>query len=154
MEHGKVTSVNYKDGTVACDVQAVRVNNEYKDVPVLKPHSGFIQIPEQGERVAIHKLDDDTKFITGVLSRDSGFPDDVTEGDLAIQLDSETRVKFEKKSSGDYELHINASGNVFIDGIDFDKHVHDFEDSTINDTGDGSGTESVTVKETKKPENP
>jgi hypothetical protein len=154
MEHGTVTSVKYEEGAVVCSVQAIRVDTEYDNVAVLKPHSGFIQVPEQGETVAMHELNDGTRFITSVISKESGFPDDMGEGDLAIQLDSDTRVRFEKQSNGDYNLHLNASGEVFIDGLNFDEHVHDFEDTTIQDTGDGSGGESTTTKKTMKPKNP
>lgn len=116
MEHGKVTSVEYKDGGVFCDVRAVRVQTNYESVPVLRPHSGFIQIPKQGERVAMQELADGTKFISHSLSKENDAPSELREGELSIQLDSETRVSFEEKDNGDYDLHLSASGDVFING--------------------------------------
>jgi hypothetical protein len=82
----------------------------------MKSHSGFIQIPKQGETVTMEKLNDGTRFISNVLSRESDTPDDMEEGELAIQLDSDTRIYFEEKQNGDYNLHLDASGDVFING--------------------------------------
>jgi len=116
MEHGTVTTTNYEDGVVYCDVRAIRLNTQYRDVPLMKPHSGFIQVPEQGETVTMESLNDGTRFISNVISRKSGTPDKLKEGELAIQLDEGTRVYFEEKRNGDYDLHLDASGDVFING--------------------------------------
>lgn len=82
----------------------------------MKPHSGFIQVPEQGEMVAIDQLNDGTRFISHVISSEDETPDEMKEGELAIQLDAGTRVHFEEKPNGDYDLHLDASGDVFING--------------------------------------
>jgi hypothetical protein len=124
MEHGKVTTVEYKDGVVYCNVRPMRTTSKYEALPVLKSHSGFIEIPKVGQQVMIDTLDDGTRFITDVLSKEEETPDEMSEGDLAIQLDGGTQLKFQKQSSGDYNLQISASGNVTIDGIDFDEHTH------------------------------
>jgi hypothetical protein len=116
MEHGTVTTSHYEDGVVYCNVRAIRMDTEYRDVPLLKPHSGFIQVPKQGETVAMDTLADGTRFISDVISRESETPDDMKEGELAIQLDGGTRVYFEEKQNGDYDLHLDASGDVFING--------------------------------------
>lgn len=116
MEHGKVTTVRYRDGVVYCNVRAVRVNNEYEAVPVMKPHSGFIQVPEQGDIVTMEKLDDGTRFISNILSKPDDNPDSMEEGEFAIQLDGGTRVAFEETSTGTYDLHLDASGDVYING--------------------------------------
>lgn len=116
MEHGTVTSTKYEDGVVYCDVRPMRLANGYQNIPLLKPHSGFIQVPGQGETVTMEKLADGTRFISNVISRENNTPDDMTEGELAIQLDEETRIYFEEKQNGDYDLHLDASGDVFING--------------------------------------
>lgn len=116
MEHGTVTSVTYNEGVVYCSVRAVRLDTEYQDIPVMKPQSGFIQVPKQGETVTLEELDDGTRFISNVISRENGYPDDMEEGELAIQLDDETRVYFEEKQNGDYDLHLDASGDVLSGG--------------------------------------
>ena len=117
MEHGKVTTVEYRDGVVYCNVRPVRAGVEYEAVPVLKPHSGFIQIPSQGDTVTMERLDKGTLFITNVLEKSDANPDNVREGELAIQLDKGTRIYFEKTDSGDYDLHLDASGDVYINGV-------------------------------------
>lgn len=116
MEHGNVTTVTYEEGVVYCNVRAIRASTEYQSVPVMKPHSGFIQVPEQGDTVTMQSLNDGTRFISNVLSRESDYPDDMEEGEIAIQLDGGTRVYFEQKQDGDYDLHLDASGDVFING--------------------------------------
>jgi hypothetical protein len=116
MEHGKVTSVTYRDGVVYCDVRGIRVNTEYDSIPVLRPHSGFIQVPERGAKVAMHSLDDGTRFIEEVIHKPDAHPDSMREGELTIQLDENTRVAFEKQRDGTFDLHLDASGDVYING--------------------------------------
>jgi catalase len=116
MEHGKVTSVTYRDGGVFCDVRAVRVQTNYENVPVLRPQSGFIQIPKQGEMVAMDQLKDGSRFITHVVSKEEESPDSLREGELSIQLDENTKIHFEKNDDGSHDLHLSASGDVFING--------------------------------------
>ena len=116
MEHGKVTTVEYKDGVTYCNVRAIRVNTEYTGVPVMKPHSGFIQMPEQGDTVTMETLDDGTRFISSILGKVENTPESMKEGEFTIQLDGGTRVSFEEQSDGTYDLHLDASGDVYING--------------------------------------
>lgn len=124
MEHGKVTSVEYRNGVVYCNVRPMRDNPDYTGVPVLKSHSGFIEVPKIGQQVAMEKLNDGTRFISDVISKEGESPETLSQGDLAIQLDGGTQLKFEQQSNGTYNLNISASGDVLIDGIDFDEHTH------------------------------
>lgn len=116
MEHGKVVSVNYEEGVVYCDVRPVRDEPVYRNVPVLKPHSGFIFMPKQNMKVAMDSLADGTRFIQDVISREDDTPESMREGEMAIHLDSGSRISFEKQDNGDYDLHLDASGDVFING--------------------------------------
>lgn len=143
MEHGKVTSVNYKDGVVYCDVKAIRLSSEYTNVPVLKSHSGFIEMPKQGMKVAIDKLKDGTRFIQGVIGKESATPSTMREGEIALQLDKQTKVTLKEagdnydvsiEASGD--VNINAGGDVIIDGIPFGSHTHGY--TWDNDGGSGT----------------
>jgi hypothetical protein len=135
MEHGKVTSVEYRDGVVYCGVRPMRTTSEYTALPVLKPHSGFIQVPQLGQQVTMEKLDDGTRFISNVLAKEGKYPEGMSKGDLAIQLDGGTKLNFKKQSNGDYNIELEASGNITIDGIDFDEHTHPY---SWTDSG-GSG---------------
>lgn len=161
MEHGTVTNVRYQDGVPICSVQLQgRVDNEDKAVPVMRGHHGMFLVPEENQKVQILNLEDQ-RFIVGVLDKnDSGENPSMSEGEMAFQLDANTYVRFTKNGSGGYdvgikasgEVNIDADGNVFIDGIDFDQHVHEHEDDTINDTGDGSGSSSTATKTTEPPQ--
>lgn len=143
MEHGKVTSVEYRDGVAYCSVRAMRSGSndqsiEYDPMPVMKTHSGFIQVPKVGQQVTMEKLDDGTRFISNILGKEADFPDDMAQGDLAIQLDGGTEVRLSERKDGNYDLHLNASGDLFIDGINFDEHTHDYD---WTDLGGSSTTE-------------
>lgn len=153
MEHGTVTTVNYENGVVYCSVRPNRGSGgEYEDRPVLKSHSGFIQIPKQGDRVVLQKLSDGTRFISDVLSREDEYPEDPTEGDLAIQLDKNTRLVFQKRNDGKYNVDLGASGTlslsatgsmsldapdgVFINGTKFQDHTHGYSWTDTAGSGD------------------
>lgn len=162
IEHGFVTSVQYEQGVPVCDVQLARVNTQDQHVPVSRMHHSMYLVPEEGQKVQMLKLGAQ-RFITGVMAKndDAGTPS-LDGGEVAFQFDSGTKLSFTKDGSGNYDVtieasgdvNIDASGNVYIDGIDFDQHTHDFEDSTINDTSDGSGTESTETKTTNVPNGP
>lgn len=153
MEHGTVTNVEYKDGVPVCSVQLQgRVNNEDERVPVMRQHHGMFLVPNVGQQVQMLKLDDQ-RFIVGVLETGDGdWSPDLSEGELAFMFDDGTRIEFSKTDSGDFDVHVEASGKVYIQGIPFEDHVHDYGDSTIADTGDGSGTESTETKQTAPPQ--
>lgn len=196
MEHGTVTSAWYENGVVLCNVQPVRISNEYEKVPVVTTHAGLTTVPRQGQKVAMDTLEDGTRIIVGVIAKqgENSRPSDLSEDDFTIQVDPDTEISLVENANGDYDLTLSASGSltinatgdvtvnsngavdvtgggdvtvdaggkalissangVEIDGIPFTDHTHTFEDSTINDTGDGSGSESTTTKETQPPSSP
>jgi hypothetical protein len=155
MQQGLITTVNYENGAVVCNVQAIRGSNEYRDVPVIPLHPGFSVLPRQGETVLLGDVEG-RKAIIGSLSLEQEAPTAPAEGDLAIQLDANTKIIFERgggtidvqiSSSGD--LALSSEGNVSIDaggsvsingssvsinGIDFGSHTH-----TENDSGGQTG---------------
>lgn len=169
MEHGIITSTKYEQGVVLCNVQAVRIDTEYRNVPMLKPFAAFNVVPAIGQRVAMASLSDGTRLITDVIASnpDGSQPDDLAEGELSIQLDANTKLTFTKNANGDYDVDLTASGavtvtatsdvdltasgSVFINGINFENHIHPYADDTINDTGDGSGSLSSEAKQTDPP---
>jgi len=167
LEHGIINSVSYENGAAICDVQPVRVDTEYKNIPVMKPFSGQTRMPKPGQKVVMGKFDDGARVVLGFLTREDSYPGEMKPGEITIQLDDSTKVEMVETSTGDYDLKLSASGdvsvsadknvsitgasNVKIDGIDFDQHTHDYDDSTIEDTGDGSGSESTTTKTTDPP---
>ena len=131
MEQGRITSVFYKNGVALCHVQPVRVNEEYRNVPLIKQGAEDYRLPEVGQRVVMEKLDDGTRFILGVLATndDTEMPSEMSEGDVTLQFDSETFISV-SETAGGYSIEVSASDNVVIDGIDFDEHTHDYVDDT------------------------
>lgn len=152
MEHGTVTNVEYKKGVPVCSVRLQkRVDTEDKTVPVMRQHHGMFMVPEEGQKVQMLKLDEQ-RFIIGILNNGNGYDNpDLSEGELAFKLDSDTKLTFTENSNGDIDVNVKASGKVYIEGTAFSDHTHDYDDSTIEDTGDGSGTESTTTKTTDPP---
>lgn len=116
MEHGIITTTNYEQGVVLCNVQAVRIDTEYRNVPMLKPFAALSVVPSIGQRVSMVKLGDGTRFITDVLARteEGTQPDDLADGDVAIQLDEETKLTFTKTDEGNYDVDLTASGDVTV----------------------------------------
>lgn len=115
MEHGIISSVKYTDGVVYCDVQPFREEDVYRNIPVLKVHSGFICMPKQGMKAAMDKLEDGTRFIQQVISREPENPDSMREGEITLQLDENTYISYKKKNNGDFDLNLKASGDVNIE---------------------------------------
>ena len=116
MEHGIITTTSYEQGVVLCDVQAVRIDTEYRNVPMLKPFAALSAVPAIGQRVSMVSLSDGKRFITDVIARtpEGSQPDDLAEGDVAIQLDEETKLTFTKTDEGTYDVELSASGDVTI----------------------------------------
>lgn len=129
MQHGEVISTTYEDGVVYCDVQPTRTSGIYPEVPVLRPHSGFIQLPEEGDVVSLEKLRDGSRFISSVMANQNSHPENMKEGELTMMLNGGAQISFLKEADNTYNLHIDSgdAGNVFIDGIDFDEHVHYYD---------------------------
>lgn len=115
MEHGEVTSVLYKDGVVYCNVKPVRGGVHYEAVPVMKPHSGFIQVPSETDTVTMERLDDGTRFISDVITREDENPDEMNQGEILIQLDKDTKLYFDKVGDDIYNIQLSASGDMTIE---------------------------------------
>lgn len=145
MEHGIITAVRYSKGVVSCDIQPIRISTQYENVPMLKPHEGFIAVPKQGDKVTTELLTQDdgseARFITNVMATAEGYPEEVGEGDFHLQVDSDTTIAVTDNGAGGHDVRVSASGTVSIDaetvlinGTDFDTHTHDYDDSGTAET--------------------
>lgn len=167
--HGYVTSVFVEGGAVMCNVKhSDRVNSEATALPILTSFSGHMVVPQKGQKVVVDELEDGTEFIEGVLSTDGDSLPELSDGEVTLHFGDSTKLTFSKDGSGGFNVDVSASGSVniegakdvsvaggnpvTIDGIEFENHTHEFEDSTINDTGDGSGSESISTKQTNIPQ--
>lgn len=107
------------------------------DVPFLTPMSGLWIVPEAGQLVEVYEVGPGTRAARYPHSNPShSLPSGLSEGDFALTTDSGTSLLV--KSNGNIEL--SASGDVIIDGIDFDAHTHDYED----ELSDGTTTTKTT----------
>lgn len=153
MQHGVITTVNYDDGVVTCHVQKMdRVDVELRNVPVMKSAAGDVSVPQVDEIAVMDQLDDGTHVIIGYLAKlPDGENPTVDHGERVFRFDAGTELRFSQNANGNWDIDLTASGDITIDGIDFDQHVHDYGDSTIEDTADGTGTETTTAKQTDPP---
>lgn len=131
MEHGIITATRYESGVVLCNVQAIRVDTEYEDVPMLKPFDGFSVVPHIGQKVTMTKLGDGTRFISQVLGRrpEGEIPESLGAGELSIQLDPETKLTFTKTGEDKYDVELSASGDVTVSSeghLQFNSQTVDF----------------------------
>jgi hypothetical protein len=138
LEHGKVTSVNYEDGVVTCNVRAIRQNEEYSNVAVMRDFSGRISLPKERQTVLMNQLSDGTRIILGILAREENTPDSMRDGETTLKVDKDTEIAIEKNGDN-HDVRISASGDVYIEGRRFTEHTHDYEDST----GDGASTKTT-----------
>ena len=150
MEHGIITATRYEAGVVLCNVQAIRVDTEYEDVPMLKPFDGFAVVPQIGQKVTMTSLGDGTRFITQVLGRrpDTERPESLGTGELSIQLDADTKLTFTKTESDTYDVDISASGNVTVKNADgYGLRVEDTGHVQVNSTSFDFNTQGNTFTE-------
>lgn len=175
--HGYITSVFVKNGAVICNVKhSGRVNSEATAIPILTSFSGHMVVPKVGQKVVVSSLEDGSEYIEGVLSTEGSDLPELSDGEVTFQFDESTELTFSTDGKGGYNVDVSASGSVnvaatetvtiegsttvdisgsepvTIDGIAFKEHTHEFEDSTISDTGDGSGSESTSTKTTDLPQ--
>lgn len=169
IQHGTVVATYTQNGTFYCNVRVPRVAVTHNKCPVVHSGTGDLHAIKEGTRVLIAKTTDEVWVVVGTLdSENNAFPNSVQDNERVIYADADTEIRL-SKSNGSYQLdistgadlninaagdvNITAGGNVLIDGIDFDAHTHDYADTTISDTSDGTGTATDTT-ETTQPPNP
>lgn len=166
MKHGIVTSKKVaSEGHMALTVQSSRAGVTWKNVPVAQQHPGDIQNIEEGWHVALDQCDDGLWIVVGVLNTDPALlPDSLSDSERSMKFDDGTEISV-RGSDGNYNVSITGSGDVTINAtgnvtigdaanavkLAVQNHTHDYDDSTIADTGDGTGTSSTTTKTTTKP---
>jgi hypothetical protein len=142
----EVTASRVKNGRVEVDVRFFVPGTSRSGLPLYQAFPGGVRLPEQGERVIIERLADGSWVATQSLSGSPHVPDTLTEGDYHLQWADGTALKVHKsetatdvqiETSGDITL--TAAGNVFINGVDFDNHTHDYSWSDAAGSGTTGG---------------
>lgn len=167
IKHGTVVATYTQKGTFYCNVRVPRLAVTYNKCPVVHSGTGDLHAIKEGARVLIAKTSDEVWVIVGTLeSENSGLPTDVADNERTIYADANTEIRL-SKSGGTYKLDISsgadlnidasgdvnltAGGSIFIDGIDFSNHKHDYDDDDTGDTSDGTAGTSTTTKTTTSP---
>lgn len=151
----RVASSTVQDGEVFLTVQPPRPGVSYRDIPMLQLFPGAMIVPEEDAVVAVHKMPDGKRVATLAISvpEELTMPD-LEPGDMVFKFSDGTQIQVAKDGSGTYNVNIDADGSVFINGIDFEQHTHDYEDATINDTSEGTGSPSDSTRTTEPPNSP
>lgn len=158
-ELGAITRIQLRPDSrddILVDVN-VGPHTEYEEIPFRTPADDVWFVPSVGEGVEVSEYGRGQYIAHSPVSPESELPAEAEEGDIVISKDSGTTIII----ADDGSITINASGdidlnadNLFYDGdrLATENHTHDYDDSTINDTDDGSGTESTTTKTTDSPD--
>ena len=114
-EIGRVSSVYTKEGRVYVNVQLSRAGAEVRNIPFNRPFSGAMITPKEGDVVEVYQLRDGTRGarFTHNPPESISMPD-LEENELCFKWDDGTEILIEKNGSGDYDVRINASGNITI----------------------------------------
>ena len=144
MKHGIVISKKIdKTGHVLLDVQSSRAGVVWSDVVVSQPTPGTSQSIEEGWHVAVEECEDGLMVMLGVLNTEPELlPDDLNASERSMKMDDGTEISVRKNDSGDYDVRISASGDLYIGDEDGAEkvakqgHTHDY---SWGDSG-GSGT--------------
>lgn len=154
-ESGAITRIQlHPDGgdEILVDVN-VGPHTEYESIPFRSPGNDVWFIPSVGEGVEVSEYGRGQFIAHSPVSTDTELPSNAEEGDIVINKDSGTTVIVSENG----DITINAGGDINLNGNNLfyggerlatENHTHDYDDSTINDTDDGTGTESTTTKTT------
>lgn len=157
----RVASVTQtKKGMVQCSIQLPHAGGVKNNVPVGKPHSGVMWKPETGDTVTVEYNEEGRAYIANVLSvpAEEFTAPDLAEGSMRIRFDDSTTVTVDKDDSGNYDIDIEASGEVTVDadtvklgGESGTKPVARKGDtvSVSTTTGEGSITDGASNTEAK-----
>jgi hypothetical protein len=139
-----VSSVIVKSGAVFVNAYSPRrVNSEFTEVPILRSFAGEMPVPSEGDTVIISQTDTGQHYVDGVLTVMGSETDSpqIESEEFAIHFDSGTSIIAEKDGSGNYNLTLNASGDVTIGDAEnavklaVQNHTHDYDGG-----GDNSST--------------
>jgi hypothetical protein len=157
-ELATVNTVNISDGRVFVDV-TVSPTNSKTSVRFTTPARGMWVVPEVGDTVELTELKDGSEVAHSPRNTPSTpAPDALTEGDVALQLNGDTTLHFNKQSDDTYDLTITCDGDLQLDAANIlvgeqgnaqpvatADHTHDFE---YDGAGDNSSTQTGTTEQT------
>ncbi|QCC55966.1 hypothetical protein DV706_14210 [Natronorubrum bangense] len=108
-------------------------------------------VPREGDIVEVTETD--REFVARFPHSPPSFsiPTDLGQGDFCFKFDDETEIRVQR-SSGSYDVHITASGNVTVDGDSIslgNGGVPLITDIVVSKDGDGKVT-NVTPEFTQK----
>jgi len=103
------------------DIHSVRVNPRGEEspilAPVLTPTAGTHILPNEGQRVTLLYITENTPIVLGgVYLADSDKPPQVNEGNILIGNESGAGITI--TSDGDVEIDSSDDGSVYIDGVE------------------------------------
>lgn len=141
----KKTDIGYVEEVVVDhDNNEVRVtvttspNVHHVEIPYENPGSGIIIVPEYGDIVVVEEINTSPVARASWSQANADFPASLSEGDVAIHLNDDTILHFNRQDDGSYDISIELNGDLTVNGeaLATESHTHDY---TWSDSG-GSGT--------------
>jgi len=162
-----ITSVEVTDNDEIFVTISETPRRESRELRYRNPGAGVWVVPSEGDVVEVTELADGSKVAHAPRNIPGfGAPNGLSEGDIAIRLNEDTLLYFNGQSDGTYDVTMKCDGDLTLEGAEVfvteggttekiatESHVHEHDDSTINDTGDGSGSKSTSTKQTTAPIN-
>lgn len=113
---GTVTDVRVDQERSRVYVDVTLTPNKFEEgVPYRMPGHGLWAVPEVGDTVELKKIKERYVALAPYNSVNSGLPDGLSEGDVAISL-GETTFHLSQQDDETYDLAISVDGDVTIDG--------------------------------------
>lgn len=151
---GIVTSVFIEDDSIRVTVSQTP-GSEEREIRYKSPHPNVWHVPRVGDIVTIRELSDGTRVAhSPIKDSQTGPPDGLVEGDIAIKLNEDTEFILQDNGSGydvtlacDGELNFLAN-DIYVgdknnsERVATESHTHDF---TYIGNGNGSSEQSGTT---------
>lgn len=113
-DFARVASAKAIDGKVFVTVQPSRPGVRYYDIPMLRLFPGALIVPEQGDIVAVHKLEDGSRYATFASSAPQDFTmPALSEGELCFRFSDGTEIRIQN-SGGGYTVDIAGDQDVTL----------------------------------------
>lgn len=158
LREARITNVKNEDGIILLSVE-FNDGSVRKNVAYGKLSSDIILSPREGDVVAVQETKSGRHVATTVISKTERESPDVSQGEVAFQLDEDNSLKFTDTENGfkltidlTDDIIIESSGKVQIDaaedvligenGVPVAKqdHTHNFDYSWTDEGGSDSGT--------------
>lgn len=142
---GQITSIYSEDGFITCDVRDYRITTTHDNVIIPSRFRYEATTPQEGDKVVIQKTDQGEWILQDVLSVSVPTLPDLEENEYVLRFEDGTRLEITKNGAGDYDVDIEASGDVDVSATNITASADKTLDADAEDI-EAYATKSVTVE--------